>query len=460
MKQRLDLDDIQGLLAGGYGSLKFATFLLLGVDDASAAGAVVARWAGQVTPASVRPADVATNIALTAAGVAALSPGRPLAGGFSEQFASGMATTYRSRLLGDLDDASPGHWRWGGPATDPVHVMVLVYARTPELLDQRCDAVIGDADGNGLRVVERLETSELLPTEPFGFHDGISQPQVAGLGRGSDTAAGAVRTGEFVLGYTNEHGQLTERPLLPPADDPRSVLPRDKATGLADLGRNGSYLVVRQLRQDIDAFWSFADEASRGDDGHPDPQARELLAAKMVGRWPSGAPLVLATDHDDPALGSENTFGYQHTDPQGLACPIGSHVRRVNPRDSLEPRPGTEQSLAINRRHRLLRRGRSYGGADSSGEHGLYFMCLNANLARQYEFVQHTWVNNPSFNGLYDEPDPLVSPRGGKGTYFSLPGKPVRRRYADLPQFVHMRGGAYFFLPGIRALRYLAEPPR
>ena len=455
MSARLDIDDIQGLVARGYGSLPFATFLLLGVDDAQAARQLLGQWADQVTTASQRPTENAVNLAFTSAGLAALSPDRGLAGSFSEQFSAGMATTYRSRLLGDLGDDEPRGWQWGGPETEPVHVLVLVYARTEALLAQRCRLLIDDAEAFGLRLVHRLETTELVPTEHFGFRDGISQPLLEGLGRAPERDA--VRAGEFVLGYPNEHGQLTERPLLATADDPRSALPRDAASGLADLGRNGSYLVVRQLRQDVDAFWSFAEEATRDDDGRPNAAARELLAAKMVGRWPSGAPLVLAVEQDDPTLADENAFGYHGTDPRGLACPLGSHVRRVNPRDSLEPGPGSEQSLAINRRHRLLRRGRSYGSATGGGECGLYFMCLNTNLARQFEFVQHSWVNNPTFNGLYDEPDPVVGARRTKGAYFTTPARPVRRRYADLPQFVHVRGGAYFFLPGIRALRYLAD---
>ncbi|HEX7188614.1 MAG TPA: Dyp-type peroxidase [Actinomycetes bacterium] len=458
MTTRLELDDMQGLLARGYGSLPYATFLLLGIDDAAAARSLLARWADVLTDAAARPADDAVNVALTADGIAALSPGRGIPAGFSEQFASGMTTAYRSRLLGDLDDDDPRGWRWGGPTTAPVHVMVLVFARTEELLADRCGRLADQAAGHGLSVVDRLETGRLGLTEPFGFHDGISQPPLEGLGSG-DGRGDPVRAGEFVLGYPNEHDQLTARPLLPVADDPRSLLARDHATGLADLGRNGSYLVVRQLRQDVEAFWSFTEAATRTPDGRPDAAASQQLAAKMMGRWPGGAPLVLAPERDDPALAAENDFGYHATDPRGMACPLGSHVRRANPRDALEPRPGTEQSLAINRRHRLLRRGRSYGSAERGGETGLYFMCLNANLARQYEFVQHSWLNNPTFNGLYDEPDPVVGPRRAKGTYFTTPARPVRRRYADLPQFVHVRGGAYFFLPGIRALRYLAERP-
>jgi Dyp-type peroxidase family len=306
-----------------------------------------------------------------------------------------------------------------------------------------------------MALVRQLDTATLGKNEPFGFHDGISQPPVEGVGKGG--APGQVRAGEFVLGYPNEHGQLTERPLLPTAEDPRSILPRDKASRLADLGRNGSYLVFRELLQDVDGFWSYAEEATRRPDGRPDEAARTMLAAKMVGRWPSGAPLALAPEADDPTLADENAFGYHHTDEVGLACPLGSHVRRVNPRDALEPRPGTDQSLAINRRHRLLRRGRAFGPATGGGDRGLYFIALNANLARQYEFVQHSWVNNPTFNGLQNEPDPLVGARSAKGTHFTTPARPVRRRYADLPQFVHVRGGAYFFLPGIRALRFLAE---
>jgi deferrochelatase/peroxidase EfeB len=147
-------------------------------------------------------------------------------------------------------------------------------------------------------------------------------------------------------------------------------------------------------------------------------------------------------------------------------------VRRSNPRDSLDPSPGSAESVAVGKRHRLLRRGRKYGSplaqaealAAASGpeqdERGLHFICLNANIARQFEFVQHTWINNPRFAGLYDEPDPLVAAAGARGRTFTMPADPVRRRVTGLPSFVSVRGGAYFFLPGLRALRYLAGLPR
>ena len=119
----------------------------------------------------------------------------------------------------------------------------------------------------------------------------------------------------------------------------------------------------------------------------------------------------------------------------------------------------------MNRRHRLLRRGRAYGPEEdpaddeqrSGGEHGLHFQCLNTNLARQFEFVQHSWLNDPGFDGLVGVEDPLVGPRISGPGRFDVPAEPVRRRYEGLPQFVTVRGGAYFFLPGIRALRFLAS---
>jgi Dyp-type peroxidase family len=450
--QTLDKDDIQGLLARGYGSLHFASFLLLAVVDPSAARGTLARWAGALTTARQRPDDVAVNLALTAAGINVLAPDVVRNADFSEQFSDGMTSDYRSRLLGDTGDDDPRGWAWGGPGSDVVHGLLLVYADTADHLSTRCDELTRDAEGGGLRVLHRLATSELTPTENFGFHDGISQPHIEGLGAGPKP--GEVKPGEFVLGYPNEYGLLTDRPILPTGADPGLLLPRD-AGGAPDLGRNGSYLVLRTLRQDVEAFHAFTDTATRDAAGRPDPARAALLAAKIVGRWPSGAPLVLAPGQDDPSLSDANDFGYHAVDARGLACPLGSHVRRTNPRDSLEPGPGTEASMAINRRHRLLRRGRGFGSPTSGEECGVHFICLSANLARQYEFVQHTWVNNPVFNGLEDETDPLVGRRSSKRSYFSTPARPVRRRYTELPQFVHVRGGAYFFLPGIRALRFL-----
>jgi Dyp-type peroxidase family len=363
---------------------------------------------------------------------------------------------------------SPRGWAWGGPTTAPVDAVLLLYAADGPSLEALYDRQSRRMEEHGVTQIVRLDTSDLDGVEPFGFRDGVSQPIVEGLAK-AGRADNTVRAGEFVLGYPNEYGRYTSRPVLAADQDPDRILPRDPAGSKGrDLGRNGSYLVFRQLAQDVPAFWQFVDRAAASAEGASDPAARVRLAAKMVGRWPSGAPLGLAPVADDPSLADVNDFGYFHEDPHGERCPIGAHVRRANPRDSLDPNPGSPQSIAIGNRHRLLRRGREYGppsgagqapgppaGNGRAGEHGLHFLCLNANISRQFEFVQHTWLNNPTFAGLRGEPDPLVSPHGRDE--YRIPGRPVRTRLTGLPRFVTVRGGAYFFLPGLRAIRYLAN---
>ena len=362
-----------------------------------------------------------------------------------------MAAQQRSRILGDRDGDAPEHWDWGGPSL-PIDAALLLYARDPQTLGA-LEAEQTGALGLGTLVVRSLETSDLQGYEPFGFRDGISQPLVEGLSK-TGPAATTVRFGEFVLGYPNEHGKLTDPALLERAPE---------------LSRNGSYLVFRQLSQNVSGFWRFVDRATRRPDGTADPVRRVRLAAKMVGRWPSGSPLVLAPERDDPALAGENEFRYFAEDPRGVRCPVGAHIRRANPRDSLDPSPGTDGSLAINRRHRILRRGREYGSpltvdealagddAAAGDERGLHFICLNANIARQFEFVHFTWLNDPKFAGLYDDSDPIVSPSHPFGGTFTIPTEGVRERIVDVPRFVSVKGGAYFFLPGIAAARRLAS---
>ena len=202
-------------------------------------------------------------------------------------------------------------------------------------------------------------------TEHFGFVDGISQPAVDGL-HATGPAADTLRAGELVLGYRNEYDRYTSRPLLDRRLDPDGLLPLDEAgSGFADLGRNGTYLVLRQLQQHVRAFWDFVGQAAGPRDGRRKARAasdgRIALAAKFVGRWPSGAPLTLSPERDDHELGRANDFGYAELDIAGERCPIGAHIRRANPRDALDPSAGAEASLAIVKRHRILRRGRLYG---------------------------------------------------------------------------------------------------
>jgi Dyp-type peroxidase family len=496
----LDLEDIQGIVARGYGNLRAARYLLLALDDPDAAGRWLGSLASALTNARTRPAGSAVNVALTAQALDRLGlPARVLAG-FAPEFVEGMAEGHRSRLLGDAGENAPDGWRWGGPATAPIDVLLMLYGAGMVELDRRHQALVGGIAAAGVRVVETLDTADLDNTEHFGFNDGISQPPIDGLA-GRDRAARfgperPIRAGEFLLGYRNEYGQYTDRPLLPRSDDPGGLLPLDAAhSGRADLGRNGTYLVFRQLRQDVRGFWRFVEAAARRHFGTDDLAAQTYLAAKMVGRWPDGAPLVKAPDRTDEALSTFNDFGYLDTDPYGFRCPISAHIRRAHPRDSLRPgqgmaapppieaarralawtvetlqNAGGQRPIDVSRLHRLLRRGREYGppvppeerwsdppdGA-TEPERGLYFICLNANLGRQFEFVQGTWLNNPKFDGLYDETDPLVGNHDAHGNTFSIPATPIRHRITGLPQFVTVRGGGYFFLPGLRALRYIAS---
>jgi Dyp-type peroxidase family len=471
MAVTLELDDIQGLLARGYGRLRAARFLLLRIDNPAAARRWLAAVAGEITPGSTDPRDTSVQVAFTHTGLVSLGVGPEVLAMFPLEFVGGMTTPHRSRILGDLGRNAPDHWTWGGPTTPPIHLVLLLYASDEPTLATLSARYEDGLAGGGLAVERRLDTVDLGTTEHFGFRDGISQPLVEGLPR-TGPPADTIKAGEIVLGYLNEYDRYTDRPLLEPGADPHGLLPRDPdpaGSAAPDLGRNGSYLVIRQLGQHVREFWEFLDRATRRPDGGSDEDARLRLAAKMVGRWPSGAPLVMAPDQDDPALGDDNDFGYYEVDADGRRCPLGAHIRRAHPRDSLDPDPGSQRSIAVDKRHRILRRGRAYGRplpadavggvqeADDDGQRGLHFMCLNANIARQFEFIQHTWVNNAKFGGLYDDPDPIITASGQLGSTFTVPANPVRQRVTGVPPFVTVRGGAYFFLPGIRAVRYLTR---
>jgi Dyp-type peroxidase family len=455
----LERDDIQGLLASGYGHLREARFLLLEIDDPTDAGTWLGRLAGELTTARAKSEGSAVNVALAPTGLAKLGLS-PALGRFSDRFLDGMTVPHRSRALGDVGADAPEGWDWGGPTTAPIDLLLLLYAEDKGSLSKLEQRLL--RAGGGLKLVQRLDT-HWSDREHFGFRDGIAQPVIEGLRDAppDDT----IKAGEFVLGYRNEHGQLTDRPLVSRAADPEGVLPADPVSGDADLGRNGSYLVLRQLSQDVRAFWSFVDGATRDADGRSEPDARVRLAAQIVGRWPDGEPLVLAPGGPNHAPYPVNEFRYHDLDPDGLRCPLGAHIRRSHPRDMLDPDPGSDRSIALDKLHRLMRRGRTYGapivpeaalngGGDE--QRGLHFICLCANIARQFEFIQHTWLNNPKFNGLYDDADPLVGPAGRSLT---VQAQPIRQRVTDIPSFVGLRGGGYFFLPGVQAVRYLASLP-
>ena len=287
--------------------------------------------------------------------------------------------------------------------------------------------------------------------EHFGFTDGISQPILAGSTDAErfPESMHVTALGEFVLGYPDSGGKA-----IGYQDDAGRSVRLPSVHGCPEFGLNGSYLVVRQLYQDVAEFWKSVSDRSLVN-GQRDPQAAQLLASKIVGRWPDGTPLVPYANRDD------NEFGFGE-DPYGYGCPMGAHVRRANPRDSLG---NTNLPFTPRNDHRILRRGRSYGDPPKDlfekddEDRGLVFLGLNADLERQFEFVQQNWINNTAFAGLCDERDPLVGSRSvaahGSGT-FTIASLPAPLRLHDLPRFVTVKGGQYFFLPGLRALRHLA----
>lgn len=491
-------EDIQGLVKTGYGSLKDAVFLLYRVTDPAQAS----RWLEQARPTSIADlegahAATATQLALTSAGLRALGLPGAVIGSFAGEFVSGMAgEESRSRRLGDVAGNAPDLWEWGWGEREP-HLMVMLYAQQGGLSAWRSSAAPGD--GDGLRLVKEIRSDDLNDHEPFGFFDGASQPWIDWQARRtpntrSDLDYGNILAlGEVLLGYPNEYDELTDRPLVPGGAPAAELLPpAEDQPGFRDAGVNGSYLVIRQIDQHVREFWRYMSGIA-GENG------AVRLAEMMIGRRMTGEPLVpparrpirgVGPDSHDKRL---NGFTFA-SDVDGAACPFGAHIRRANPRTG--DLPGGKQGVAKEilgrlglfkpelrrdviasaRFHRLLRRGRAYGRVLSPAEailpdtpdprSGLSFVCLNANITRQFEFVQNAWLVNPKFGGLTGEGDPLLGsrsdfPAGHRTDSFST-ARPngATRRLRELPRFTTVRGGAYFFLPSLSALRYIAAVSR
>jgi Dyp-type peroxidase family len=436
----LELDDIQALLIAPprhpYGRYVFVSF-----DAAEDARSWLARVLERVPSVTYLLASYADGVvppsghfvAVTHNGLRALGLDDASLATFPEAFRAGMPG--RSEILGDIGPNSPEHWD-GELASDRLHAALLLFASDAEALEHRTAVekeLVNQYPGVSLLSVQDLAAVDLTgPIEHFGYRDRISVVQIEGTGIEPSPGSGpASKPGEFVLGYVDDVG------IVPPLPQPEI------------LSRNGSYLVYRKLQQHVGAFRAFLQEHAET------PDEQELLAAKLMGRWRSGAPLVLAPERDDPELGQDplrnNDFTYGDMDPVGLACPKGAHVRRVNPRDT----------VMNTRRHLMIRRGLTYGpplpeGAEEDGvERGLTLLAGCARIDDQFEFVQQVWMNHGAFQGLGEERDPLTSTPDVIHD-MTIPQRPIKKVLKGLPQFTTVKGGAYFFLPGLRALRYLA----
>jgi len=487
------LADIQGYITSAYKHLPLATYLFLEIRDARGAQRWLAQLMSSVTTSApwpvtpggekVKPSS-ALNLAFTAPGLAALGVPQQVICTFPVEFQEGMAKPGRSAILGDTEESAPGKWELGGPDSPPLHVVLILHGKSGAEMADVCSGQRRLIEGTAGAVIELTHLMQRgyrpdAGNEPFGFRDGMGQPSIQGIsGQG-------VPTGEFILGYQNHYKLFPPTPVVGADLDGREILPPlnnpyHAAARLRDLGANGSYVVYRKLQQDVAAFWQFMRREAVRIRGKEDGGFMVWLASRFVGRWPGGAPLVLAPDADDPRLGERNDFLYED-DADGLACPLGAHIRRTNPRDVLKPY-GAEQSLSMTEAHRMLRRGRSFGpplfdprilehpeseastrvlvGLEDYGEaRGTHFFCVNASIKSQFEFVQHTWCNNPSFGGLNDNKDPLVGDNNRAdqpSNHMTIPRRPLRERTAALPRFVTVRGGAYLFMPSLTALRFLA----
>lgn len=470
----LDTADMQGLVARAYGQLPNARYLLGAVDDAAAARAWLARVVPDISTAARRDEGCGLIVAFTHAGLAALGLDGDALATFPRPLQEGMVTPYRSRILGDNGPSDPAGWRWGGPANDEIHLLVVIYAPDAEELEREYDERSAAYAGALREVAPHIDGLLSDGFEHFGFADGLSQPVIKGWPRRTASVRPAAPTpplkweevnpGEVLLGYPDNFNKAAEGPTVAARGAGANALPPAPwAPGRRHLGQNGTFLVFRQLAQDVGAFRRYAAAASAASAARGVALSAEKVGAKMVGRWPSGASLVVHPDAD-PGEAGTNDFGYHDQDQGGFRCPAGAHVRRSNPRDSSAE--NAEMSLRSSKNHRILRRGRPYGlpladppgrpGEEEGAERGLLFVCLNSDFERQFEFVQHTWIDNGFFAGLSGEVDPLVGAQPAGGGRFTVADTPVRRRLAGVPRFVTTVGGAYFFLPGIRALEYLA----
>jgi Dyp-type peroxidase family len=436
---RVELDDIQSGALFERPSPYVGTYLFLRITD-RADGRELVRRLHRIASSS-GTADVRVDTSLTVAfsyhGLEALGVPQVSLDSFAPEFREGMAA--RAAVLGDTGESSPEHWE--PPLGSPdVHLGIAVLSPDPVRLQATAEeARRAHDDLPGLEVVWRQDCYQLATGRTsFGFKDGIGQPAVEGSGRPSTSPRERpLKAGEILLGYPDETGEL------PPMPTPEI------------LGRNGTYVVFRKLHTKVAAYRRYLRDraASRAEE--------DLLGAKMVGRWQSGAPLSLAPDCDDPELGADpqrnNDFLFAD-DPRGFKCPVGAHARRANPRDAMD-----EDGSVDVRLHRMIRRGTSYGPLlregvleDDGADRGIIFVFAGAHIRRQFEFVKTQWLNDGIFIGAPLEKDPLVGPNDGSSG-FTIPQRPIRRKLQNLPPFVVTRGGEYFFAPGLNAMAWLAE---
>ncbi|QMW21749.1 Dyp-type peroxidase [Sandaracinobacteroides saxicola] len=519
MTVNLELGDIQGNILTAYGRLGFpkGRNLLYHFSNPAAGRAFVEAIRPRVTtalrwPSSKRPGlhlknpvvrpKVAINLAFTFFGLYSLGvPTRTLRG-LPDDFIDGMRA--RIAILGDdILDNTPAYWDPVWQAESPnVHMLVQLNAQSDAdggpvaELDEVTQwlageaATINAAHPNAITLLSGhrgpsatwqdmtalMDGAQPTPFEHFGFMDAIGDPIFSGqypdgaeealaIGQGAVDGLGnwrPIATGEFLLGWADEAQEV-----------PGTAMP-------LDFSRNGSFFSYRKLHQHVGEWDAWVAVASRALAGAWDiasvEDARALLLAKMAGRWTDGVPTTAAPDipswhafNDRFKPGTKEReralveFRYQD-DPDGIRCPVTSHMRRMNTRDMLDPRasavPNERMGSALNNRRRILRRGLPYGDrGQDDGEHGIIMLCHCASLSRQFEFVQQQWLNYGLDFNAGNDTCPIVG-NHAPGARFVIAADPKSGHppfiAQGLPQFVSTRGGDYFFAPSMTALRMIA----
>jgi Dyp-type peroxidase family len=436
----LDLTEIQATILRPRPAPYFGTHVLLRVNDAQAGRAFLRRLTPHVDSAAGWWSAVTPwlEVGISYAGLEALGVRQDSLQSFPEAFREGMAA--RARHLGDVGRNDPNNWDQPYGSGE-VHIGVSAFSDSEE--NRRRTLGIAREQFEGFSGVSVLAMQD-FGAQPgdlnsLGYKDGIDQPAIEGSGVDPLPGQGRpIKAGEFILGYPGE----AEFPLPMPQPD--------------ILGRNGTYVGFRKYQSRVGAFNRFLRANGSTE------EERELIAAKLVGRWRSGAPLVLAPNVDDPVLGADpqrnNDFDYAN-DPRGLQVPFGCHIRRMNPRDTKLTRL-TDVNL-----HRLIRRGTTYGPPydpnalakeDDEVPRGAIFLFISAKAMATIEFLQQEWVNDGNFIGIGDERDPIIGLQD-EGAIFTIQKEPVRRHIHGIETFNVLRGGEYFFLPSLSALNWLAN---
>ena len=437
----VDLDEIQATVLRPRPAPYFGTHVILRVNDAQAGRAFLRRLAPHIDSAAAWWSAVTPWLAvgISYAGLEALGLSQESLQSFPVAFREGMAA--RARHLGDEGVNDPKNWDQPYGKSD-VHIGVSAFSDSAE--DRR--RILGIAreqieDFSGVSVLA-MQDFGAQPDDlnSLGYKDGIDQPAVEGSGVDPLPGQGRpIKAGEFILGYPGESGVSLP---MPQPDI---------------LGRNGTYVGFRKYQSRVGAFNRFLQANGSTD------EERELLAAKLVGRWRSGAPLTLAPEVDNPAVGADpqrnNDFDYAN-DPRGRQVPFGCHIRRMNPRDTKLTRL-TDVNI-----HRIIRRGTTYGPpydpnalseADDEVPRGAIFLFISARAMATIEFLQQEWINDGNFIDAGNERDPIVGLQE-EGATFTIPKEPVRRRLHSIQTFNVLRGGEYFFMPSLSALKWLADP--